>query len=209
MNMKFLLRGALPAATLLAAFTAVPAQASYVCTGVTGSASGNPFFDGDLTDTSCDLDELVLSAISPTLFQGSKTDSIEDDEGNITGWSQDQDAFDLGTLTTNLTSTGGEWSLTGGGITPLFFVVKYDGGYDAYTYMGSGMDPFMDPFSDVWDATNRGITGASCREYGGSINCDANVSHISVYGVVPVPAAVWLFGSGLLGLVGVARRKRT
>jgi len=27
--------------------------------------------------------------------------------------------------------------------------------------------------------------------------------------VIPVPAAVWLFGSGLLGLVGVARRKRT
>jgi hypothetical protein len=26
--------------------------------------------------------------------------------------------------------------------------------------------------------------------------------------VVPVPAAVWLFGSGLLGLIGVARRKR-
>ena len=26
--------------------------------------------------------------------------------------------------------------------------------------------------------------------------------------VVPVPAAVWLFGSGLLGLVGVARRRR-
>jgi len=26
--------------------------------------------------------------------------------------------------------------------------------------------------------------------------------------VVPVPAAVWLFGSGLLGLVGIARRKQ-
>jgi hypothetical protein len=26
--------------------------------------------------------------------------------------------------------------------------------------------------------------------------------------VVPVPAAVWLFGSGLIGLVGVARRKK-
>ena len=27
--------------------------------------------------------------------------------------------------------------------------------------------------------------------------------------VVPVPAAVWLFGSGLLGLVAIARRKKT
>jgi hypothetical protein len=26
--------------------------------------------------------------------------------------------------------------------------------------------------------------------------------------VVPVPAAVWLFGSGLLGLIGIARRKK-
>ena len=28
-------------------------------------------------------------------------------------------------------------------------------------------------------------------------------------GVVPVPAAVWLFGSGLLGVVGIARRRRS
>jgi hypothetical protein len=27
-------------------------------------------------------------------------------------------------------------------------------------------------------------------------------------GAVPVPAAVWLFGSGLIGLVGIARRKK-
>jgi len=26
---------------------------------------------------------------------------------------------------------------------------------------------------------------------------------------VPIPAAVWLFGSGLLGLVGVMRRRKT
>ena len=30
---------------------------------------------------------------------------------------------------------------------------------------------------------------------------------VSTVSVVPVPAAVWLFGSGLIGLVGVARRK--
>jgi hypothetical protein len=26
--------------------------------------------------------------------------------------------------------------------------------------------------------------------------------------VVPIPAAVWLFGSGLIGLIGLARRKK-
>ena len=38
------------------------------------------------------------------------------------------------------------------------------------------------------------------------------LQNISIYTestVVPVPAAVWLFGSGLLGLVGMARRKRS
>ncbi|MGB5398541.1 MAG: VPLPA-CTERM sorting domain-containing protein [Gammaproteobacteria bacterium] len=25
---------------------------------------------------------------------------------------------------------------------------------------------------------------------------------------MPVPAAVWLFGSGLIGLIGIARRKK-
>lgn len=37
-----------------------------------------------------------------------------------------------------------------------------------------------------------------------SLNLEGTVASVSA---VPVPAAVWLFGSGLLGLVGVARRK--
>ena len=37
-----------------------------------------------------------------------------------------------------------------------------------------------------------------------AVHLEGNISAA----VVPVPAAVWLFGSGLLGLVGVARRKR-
>jgi hypothetical protein len=47
---------------------------------------------------------------------------------------------------------------------------------------------------------------------------DKNLSHMTIYGsqtdlaadnppAVPVPAAVWLFGSGLLGLLGAARKK--
>lgn len=43
-------------------------------------------------------------------------------------------------------------------------------------------------------------------------NANFDVTSITVTSietaVVPVPAAVWLFGSGLLGLVGIARRKK-
>jgi hypothetical protein len=40
----------------------------------------------------------------------------------------------------------------------------------------------------------------------GSISAISN--NLYLIQAVPVPAAVWLFGSGLLGLVGVARRKK-
>ena len=37
-------------------------------------------------------------------------------------------------------------------------------------------------------------------------NLDSSIDNITA--VVPIPAAVWLFGSGLLGLAGVAKRKK-
>ena len=47
-----------------------------------------------------------------------------------------------------------------------------------------------------------------------SFNCqsppcsyDLGTIDVVAHSVVPVPAAVWLFGSGLLGLIGIARRK--
>jgi hypothetical protein len=44
---------------------------------------------------------------------------------------------------------------------------------------------------------------------GFNANFDITSIHIDSYvSAIPVPAAVWLFGSGLLGLVGVARRKK-
>ncbi len=45
-----------------------------------------------------------------------------------------------------------------------------------------------------------------------ALHLEGTVGVLSAYtpiSTVPVPAAVWLFGSGLLGLVGVARRKKT
>ena len=52
-----------------------------------------------------------------------------------------------------------------------------------------------------------GINGMKMID-GAFIDSSANFNFVAP-AAVPVPAAVWLFGSGLLGLVGVARRKKT
>jgi len=57
---------------------------------------------------------------------------------------------------------------------------------------------------DLFRCTTGSIAGGDCTVGGGDF---APFSHDGTY--VPVPAAVWLFGSGLLGLVGIARRKRS
>jgi hypothetical protein len=54
---------------------------------------------------------------------------------------------------------------------------------------------------------NMGIPMAGGGPFGGfNANFNANLSPTP--DAIPVPAAVWLFGSGLLGLVGIARRKK-
>ena len=69
-----------------------------------------------------------------------------------------------------------------------------------------GPFPLMSPNFDIMDMTFTGqnadaTIAANCTFVLGD-TCATTVA------AVPVPAAVWLFGSGLLGLVGVARRKK-
>jgi hypothetical protein len=56
-------------------------------------------------------------------------------------------------------------------------------------------------------ANTTGLLGASNMGIHWGMTCANDVIEGSV-STVPVPAAAWLFGSGLLGLVGVARRKK-
>ena len=55
-----------------------------------------------------------------------------------------------------------------------------------------------------WDAvTNNGGVGL------GPLNVsEYDLKLVGTVSSVPVPAAVWLFGSGLVGLIGIARRKK-
>ncbi len=82
--------------------------------------------------------------------------------------------------------------------------------------------------SDIWDNGNRnGTFGAEEALYVDTLmfadasallnlnglhiyykNLIGNTDQIIDQTVVPVPAAVWLFGSGLIGLIGIARRKK-
>jgi len=65
----------------------------------------------------------------------------------------------------------------------------------------------------MWTGTivNSGNVGAAWGAFDGTPYTEKfniTVNGVAAVSAVPVPAAVWLFGSGLLGLVGVARRKR-
>ncbi len=57
---------------------------------------------------------------------------------------------------------------------------------------------------DLFRCSTGSVEGGDCMIMQGTDF--APFSHDATY--VPVPAAVWLFGSGLLGLVGIARRRR-
>ena len=54
-------------------------------------------------------------------------------------------------------------------------------------------------------------TTATNYTLGSTVLIDGGIASVQSYApsAVPVPAAVWLFGSGLIGLVGVARRKKS
>lgn len=62
-------------------------------------------------------------------------------------------------------------------------------------------------FSDTVDALSTGTLVIGIHAQGLGADTDENFSE-SMINTVPVPGAVWLFGSGLIGLAGIARRKK-
>ena len=50
--------------------------------------------------------------------------------------------------------------------------------------------------------------GAACDMEGGPEDCKKVDYSLAGINVVPIPAAAWLFGSGLIGLAGIARRRK-
>lgn len=105
-----------------------------------------------------------------------------------------------------------------------FFSELTGGGVSSAVILGGGpLFPNSDP--DVWTTYNYtafvgadssgGVTlqfNAACAPIGGCI-ADYYVDNVTIFAdvevsEVPVPAAAWLFGSALLGLTGIAKRKK-
>ena len=99
-----------------------------------------------------------------------------------------------------------------------------DGGDHMFAYAGKGDTIQISPYAPgVWPddsyilawedlpvAPSNGLSNScsgDCITYGDGDYNDL-VLYVESVQPVPVPAAVWLFGSGLLGLVGIARRRK-
>jgi hypothetical protein len=91
--------------------------------------------------------------------------------------------------------------------TPFVDAPFNTGGNDIYhgTYSAADLLSAFDgeDFSGTWQLSIQN-TGC-CIGEGDNLLAWAIMADVTT---VPVPAAVWLFGSGLLGLVGIARRKK-
>ena len=93
------------------------------------------------------------------------------------------------------------------------FSVTFNTSWDDVTAMANGWLPdnlSIDPgavASESWATTMSNVYTTEIRLSGEGLLI-GGIDNFELT-AVPVPAAVWLFGSGLLGLVAVARRKRS
>ena len=124
-------------------------------------------------------------------YDGTVYDFLAKDDGSLEG-------VDIGLDVEFLGNNTGTWSYDPDKFDPTEFLIVLkaasDPGYAVWLFDGSDSDSYSGDWAVAW--TNQKGEG---RE----------LSHLSIYEIseVPVPPAAWLFGSGLIGLVGIARRK--
>jgi len=116
--------------------------------------------------------------------------------------------FGAGLLLSTVKNTKGELKCSSSFTGTITKNCLYDGANYGSTpptksqvWMMASTDPDGDGVNGVPMATGGPFAGFNA-------NFNATMAGTPDPTVIPVPAAVWLFGSGLLGLVGIARRKK-
>lgn len=109
---------------------------------------------------------------------------------------------------TDFSLTGSLDSALFGGST-LYVSLLQDGikifGFDTWDFLVDGVNPFN--YSGQFSVGSNYELVLFSSTYDSYYYNEKWQFNLATTPAVPVPAAVWLFGSGLLGLVGVARRK--
>lgn len=174
--------------------------------GLESEATTDPIFPGDYNFTSPPYGGLITDGAIPTT--GSTTEPVQVSVG-------DNDVLDQGTA--DLLNTLLGTSLSAGSVVDIADIdtifATPTGGEIVF-----GLS-FISPVSTVWsgnDFSNFPPESGSIdrtiffiEEFDASDNLlFAGYGELNTIAVVPIPAAVWLFGSGLLGLIGTARYKK-
>ena len=181
----------------------------------------------DFLDIANSVDKTTVAGTYVTNYQAPGADIVDSVvDGNAASYIFSSDA----TATLDLSFAGSLFDVADVDLTMLF--VGDLGHSGTITLLGGSLGGSSTPFSIAsgenytgYDSVQGGIaysiyfdtlslnslfgsgtfTGVNLSIGGAS----AAPSLVGTTAVVPVPAAVWLFGSGLLGLVGVARRQRS
>ena len=135
------------------------------------------------------------SAMDILQYAGESVDDIDPDQTfTLTGTMQADNLFD------------GTFSIGGGLLSGSFM----DLDVKQVEFLGSTTGSAAGYLDFTGGSLQQGAVGGNVLiNWDGDANSNAGVISTGKLEVsaVPVPAAVWLFGSGLLGLVGIARRK--
>lgn len=212
MSIKNIIKAVFLLSAVVAFSQAQAATFNFGCitnTSIANCATGESQLFVDVTDAGSNQ---VLFAFSNT---GSDLSSIADvyfDDGTLLGIA----SIDNSSLGVSFSQGANPSNLPGGNlvgfVTTSSFLADSDApvqpnGVNPGEYLGITFDllsgiTYADTINALQSGTDLRI-GIHVQGFGdGGSESFVNTT------VVPVPAAVWLFGSGLIGLIGVARRKK-
>lgn len=165
----------------------------------------------------------IIYHVDRTIGDGTVTGFIETDgtldvlsSGNIIDWTfklTAENLFGGQTDVIDIEDDGSVHTIIDGAITATATQLWFNFGLVDTSYL---IFQGGEPYFNYWCLETSGCGGSSAGEVMGNrvggigiAQSESRTGNIAFAEVVPVPAAVWLFGSGLLGLVGIARRKKS